>query len=87
LLLTSVMIWKLTDSMPETFIYGGIAYCTIFVVGGCVYRARARLHGLFFGWLSACARHTCAIEATDDEEEDAENITGGLLLNEDAEEA
>ena len=86
LLLTTIMIWRLTDSMPDTFLYGGIAYCTVFVVATCVYRARARLHRLFFGWLSAFARHTCAIETTD-EEEDAENITGGLLLNEAAEEA
>jgi len=86
LLLTSAMIWRLADSTPDTVLYGGIAYCGIFVVAACVYRARARLHGLFFGWLSACARHTCAIEAAD-EEEDTENITGGLLLNEEAEQA
>ena len=85
LLLTSIVIWRLTDTIPDTFLYGGIAYCAIFVVGACVYRARASLHSLFFGWLSACARHTCAIEATD-EEEDAEN-TAGLLLNEEAEDA
>lgn len=87
ILLTSIMIWRITDSTPDTFLYGAIAYCAIFVVTACVYRARASLHGLFFGWLSACARHTCAIEATDEDGgEDTENTTG-LLLNEEAEES
>lgn len=86
LLLTSIMVWRMTDTIHTTLLYGGIAYAGIFVLVLIVIQLRTSLHNLFFKWLSACARHTCAIEAIDDEEEHEENTTG-LLLNGEAEHA
>ena len=86
LLLTSIMVWRMTDTIHATLVYGGIAYGGFLVIVLIVYSMRNTLHGVFFNWLSACARHTCAIEAIDDDEELEENTTG-LLLNEEAEHA
>lgn len=86
LLLTTIMIWKLTDDMSDTFLYGGIAYGATLFLALILFCMRRSLHRLFYGWLSACARHTCAIEVEDDDE-DNENTTTGLLLNENAEDA
>lgn len=85
LILTTAMIWQLLDDMSDRYMYGGIAYGATLVLALILYCLRETLHGVFFGWLSSCARHTCAIEVEDDEEDD-EN-TAGLLLNENAEHA
>ena len=88
LLLSSIMIWRTTDTQSSTMLYGSIVYVSILVIALCVYRARQKLHTIFYRWLSACARHTCAIEVESEHEEaDSAGHTTSLLLNEEGEEA
>ena len=73
-----------TSNPPNAYGYIAGALVALLMCAYCIYRTRDRLHNKLVGWLSACARHTCAIEVTDDEDE---MNTTGLLANEEAEEA
>lgn len=84
---TSTIIWDLSHP-PTAYIFLCANFCILAVLFVCIYRSRGSLHNRFVRWLSACARHTCAIEALEDDTLDNDEVnTTGLLTNEAAEEA
>jgi hypothetical protein len=85
ILLASTIVLRKTDA-PSIYAYGSFAYIVIGLLSLLVYRSRQSLHDRFVRWLSACARHTCAIETEDTDETDDVNTTG-LLHNDEATEA
>ena len=74
-----------TSNPPNAYGYITGALVALLMCAYCIYRTREHFHNKLVGWLSACARHTCAIEEVTDDED--EMNTTGLLANEEAEEA
>jgi hypothetical protein len=84
LLLTTVVIFRMTDTMSSMVLYGGVAYAGILLIVIILYCFREALHRRFVKVLSAVARHTCAIEVAAEDEDETEH-TEGLLTNEENE--
>mmetsp|Transcript_16851 Transcript_16851/g.32019 ORF Transcript_16851/g.32019 Transcript_16851/m.32019 type:complete len:728 (-) Transcript_16851:158-2341(-) len=86
----STIAWLVSDP-PTSYLYVGVGNIIIAVIFLCIYRSRESLHLRFVRWLSTCARHTCAVEALEDDETDSHDCdkmnTTRLLQNETAEEA
>ena len=82
LLLTSMVVWRMTDTMSDTMIVGGSAYACILLLAIIIYCFRDRLNNMFVKTLSAIARHTCAIEVADNDEEETEHTEGLLTAEE-----
>jgi hypothetical protein len=85
---SSTMIWILSQP-PTAYIYLFVGLAVLVVLFVRIYRSRDSLHKRFVRWLVVCARHTCAIEALEEDtfHNDEMNTTTGLLTNEAAEEA
>ena len=94
----STVAWLMTSNdLHPTYIYVGLANVVVLALFMCLYRCREGLHRRLVRWLTACARHTCAVETFEDDNDDGENYgssdemnttTAGLLQpNVEAEEA
>lgn len=84
--LAGTIAWEMSDP-PMSYVYIGVALIVVVALFTCLYRYRHGLHERLVRWLSACARHTCAVEAYEGDNTRDEVNTTGLLDIQDAESA
>ena len=84
---TSVMIWAASPSVIQAVVFLFADYIVLAAFFYMVCRFRENLEVRFIRWLSTCARHTCAIETTNEDDEGDTEATEDLLPIEEAENA